>query len=149
MPVSARVRSRRLASALLWRVAMALSSTTVLAERALPRPSFYVSFEDGLKPQIAAEGTVAKYVSRVGSGVPEYAPGMVGRGLRVGHGTCQYTREGNLHPDQGTVTLWARAVGWAPDAGEQHAFFATSYITDAANRALLRVLEQRARRHNR
>jgi len=113
-----------------------VSGTAVSGETDLPQPSFYVSFEDGLEPQIAAKGTVAKYVSRVTSGTAQFVPGIAGQGLCVGHGSGQYTREGNMHPDEGTVTLWARALGWAPDDGGQHSFLATSYITDGANRAL-------------
>jgi len=73
---------------------------------------FYLSFEDGLKPSIAGEGTQLQFVKGTAADA-QLVEGRRGRGLKVTPKLClKYLTRQSFSPKDGTIAFWMKPIGW-------------------------------------
>lgn len=100
-----------------WQACLMLSVAGLCcgdAAFALDRGSlrFYLSFENGLQPNIAAPNTQLRFVKGTAKDA-QFVEGRRGRGLKVTPKLClQYAARESFASKQGTIAFWMKPVGW-------------------------------------
>jgi hypothetical protein len=85
------------------------------------RVLLYVPF-DGVLDATVAAGDPTGAFQRAGEGdpqAPEFGEGIRGQALEIGRHnySVAYVPEGNIRPERGTITFWARRLGEPPETG--------------------------------
>jgi hypothetical protein len=82
---------------------------------------FYLSFENGLQPSIAGEGTQLNFAKGTAADA-QLVEGRRGNGLKVTPNlSLQYLSPKSFAKDEGTIAFWMKPVGWS--GVWQHRYF--------------------------
>ncbi|HIE27730.1 TPA: LamG domain-containing protein [Candidatus Poribacteria bacterium] len=81
---------------------------------------FYASFDGTLDATLSQGNPQAKPVGKF-----KYAKGILGRAVYIGQRNHEilYESEGNLRPEQGSISVWVQAISWSQEDKQRHIFW--------------------------
>jgi len=86
--------------------------------------SFYLSFEKGLRPEIAQGDTGITCTAGTPGDVPFDPEGLRGRAVRLNDAlSITFSNPSMFSKNEGTISFWLKPVGWKAGSGKNHQFF--------------------------